>query len=65
MAREMTKAGASLELKLQANRRRDQAVNPILGGSGRQVVRIWEHEFKKPALVARRLLRVLKHRVQR
>jgi DNA mismatch endonuclease (patch repair protein) len=59
MALEMTKEEASLELKLQANRRRDRTVNRLLARDGWAVVRIWEHELRKPALVARKVLKAL------
>lgn len=55
----MTKKEASLELKPQANRRRDRAVNRLLARDGWAVVRIWEHELRNPALVARRVLKAL------
>ena len=55
----MTKEEASLELKPQANRRRDRTVNRLLARDGWAVVRIWEHELRKPALVAKRLLKTL------
>jgi DNA mismatch endonuclease (patch repair protein) len=59
MALEMTKEEASLELKLRANRRRDRTVNRTLRRGGWRVVRIWEHDLRKPPLVAKRLLKAL------
>jgi DNA mismatch endonuclease, patch repair protein len=41
--------------KLVANQRRDKMVTRTLRGSGWRVLRIWEHEFKYPDRVIRRV----------
>lgn len=45
--------------KLNRNRARDRVVGATLRASGWQVVRIWEHEFRNPGRVLRRVTRAL------
>jgi DNA mismatch endonuclease (patch repair protein) len=46
-------------LKLKRNRERDIIVRRQLKNTGWTVLRIWQHELKKPDLVAKRLSREL------
>jgi DNA mismatch endonuclease (patch repair protein) len=47
------------ENKLEGNKRRDRFVSRRLRASGWHVMRIWEHEFKRPDLVAAKIQRNL------
>jgi DNA mismatch endonuclease (patch repair protein) len=47
------------EQKLGRNQQRDRTVSRTLRISGWRVIRIWEHELRKPASVARKLLKAL------
>jgi DNA mismatch endonuclease (patch repair protein) len=47
------------ESKLGRNQQRDSVVNRTLRRGGWRVVRIWEHEFRKPEMVARKVLKAL------
>lgn len=48
------------EKKLAGNIKRDRRVRRLLAQRGWKVVRIWEHEFRKPEGILRRLAPVLK-----
>jgi DNA mismatch endonuclease, patch repair protein len=45
--------------KLEANKRRDRTVNRELNGKGWKVLRVWEHQLKKPGPVIEKLIRLL------
>ena len=47
------------ERKLAANKARDRKVNRTLRTKGWRVVRLWEHDLRKPELCVRRILRAL------
>jgi DNA mismatch endonuclease, patch repair protein len=47
------------EKKLSGNQARDRVVSRTLRREGWRVVRVWEHELRKPALVLARIRRVL------
>lgn len=46
--------------KLARNRARDRLVNRTLKAKGWTLLRIWQHELRKPRIVARRIDRVLR-----
>jgi DNA mismatch endonuclease (patch repair protein) len=45
--------------KLEGNKKRDQLVSRILRRAGWRVIRIWEHELRKPDVCMRRLYKAL------
>jgi DNA mismatch endonuclease (patch repair protein) len=45
--------------KFERNKGRDRIVNRTLRAKGWQVLRIWQHELRRPANVARRLAKAL------
>jgi DNA mismatch endonuclease (patch repair protein) len=45
--------------KLEANKRRDRIVNRELNEKGWKVLRVWEHQLKKPGPVIGKLIRLL------
>jgi len=45
--------------KLRRNKDRDRLVNRILRRKEWRILRIWQHEFREPAKVARRISRAL------
>lgn len=47
--------------KIRANRARDRRVSADLSASGWSVIRIWEHEFKKPYSGWRKLVMAASH----
>jgi len=47
------------ENKLEGNKRRDRLVSRRLRALGWYVIRVWEHELRKPDLVATRIEKVL------
>ncbi len=50
------------EQKLERNKRRDQVVNKTLKQLGWKTMRIWQHEFREPSNLIRRLKRNLPRR---
>jgi DNA mismatch endonuclease, patch repair protein len=50
------------EKKLNGNKKRDKYVTKELKKAGWSVIRIWEHDFRNPELILRRLSRVLNER---
>ena len=47
------------KLKLAGNRKRDARVSRALRAEGWKILRVWEHDLKRPEIVLKRLMRKL------